>query len=991
LIRYAILGPLSVVGDAITAGRDRVVLAMLLLHPDRVLGAAELIEAVWGAQPPPTVRAQLQTCVSRLRRALPPEAIMTDPAGYRLRCPPEELDASVFARLVARAREDRDNELFRQALDLWRGPALAEIDSLAVRRSAAVWDERRAVATEEWVELELAAGRARELLGELAGLVEQFPLRERLRGQLMTALWRSGRQADALAEYRRVRQVLSDELGLDPGPELQQLHQQILAGGTPAAAEPAGVRVRCLPRTVGDFTGREELVERLLSVIEKADRKAPVVAVVDGMAGSGKSTLALHVASLVGDGYPDAHLFVDLHGHSTEQPLEPAAALLVLLRQLGVRAERIPASPVERVGLWRTELAGRRALVLLDNAASSAQVADLLPTSPGSLALVTGRRRLIGLDGVHPESLGVLSEAEAVTLLARIAGGRVLAEPLAAAEVVRHCGGLPLALRLAGARLAHRPRWRVADLVDRLGAAPLPELAAENRSVADAFALSYAPLAGPARQMFRLLGLCPGPSFDVLAAAALAGVSRRDAQDALDDLVDVHLVEEPERDVYRLHDLLREYAAALAAELPEAEQRAALIQALDLQVHATAATMPVYFRQNSDRDLGAPAPLRPDLIDAVRDPAARFERERPHLAAFVEAAAGCGRPEYVWWIPRVAWWYMYSHGFSREMMDLLHQAIAIVENGRDPTGHATLANYLASGYMRAADYARGLELLRLSIRLRDQVGRHDAKVSPLANVAAIQHQLCHFAEAVEAAREARRLSALTGETIRGRSLVFNLGQSSFRLGRYAEALYYHRLHLLTGMEHRDETVVLTALAYLQRIRRREGSMTIAVAHRHLDFLLRRVTHHGLLPMEAHLRNDLGVLLRAESRLVEAVAEHQEAVRIARRVGDPQYEAEFLNEFGHTCRAAGDLAQARELYEQVLTVAMTVPQGFEEARAAAGIAECLVGTDPEQARRSWTTALAAFRRMGVPERFEVEKRLGELDQLRLGAGGETMVR
>ncbi|WP_127498600.1 AfsR/SARP family transcriptional regulator [Actinoplanes solisilvae] len=479
-MRYRILGPLTVTVDgqsvAITAGRDRIVLAMLLLHAGRVLGVGALADAVWGADPPATARGQLQSCVSRLRRSLPPDVIHSDPAGYSLTPGPGELDSAEFARLIAEARERHDPALYRRALDLWRGDAAAGIDAHGVRLAAATLDQQHVAALEAWAELELAAGRANDLIGDLSAAVDRFPLQERLSGQFMRALHRCGRQAEALAEYRRVRSALREELGLDPGHELQELHTGILAGtvGTrPSEPVPPPAPIRCMPRTVGDFTGRVELVRRMVTAIDEAGTGGPVVAVVDGMAGSGKTTLALHVAALLGDRYPDAHLFVDLQGHSAEQPLEPSAALLILLRQLGVDFE-LPANLIDRISLWRTELAKRRTLVLFDNAASSAQVADLLPTAPGSLALVTSRRRLAGLDGVHPESLSVLNADEAVTLLARIAGPRIWAEPEAAVQVVRRCGGLPLAIRLAGARLAHRPRWQVSDLpaaARRLGAA----------------------------------------------------------------------------------------------------------------------------------------------------------------------------------------------------------------------------------------------------------------------------------------------------------------------------------------------------------------------------------------------------------------------------------------------------------------------------------------------------------------------------------------
>lgn len=407
-MRFGILGPLTAAEATneipITAGRDRIVLALLLLHVGRIVPPAELVDAVWEDDPPVTARGQIQTCVSRLRRLLPGGTLVTDPAGYGISVADDDLDAAVFGRLTARARmltsaaPDDALKLFREALGLWRGPALSGVGAEAVRRRAAVLDEERAATFEDWIDLELATGRERDLVAELIGLVERYPLRERLRLQLMLALHRTGRQSDALAEYRRVRELLGEELGIEPGPALQDLHRQILMGEVPpaAAARAATSPVRSLPRTVGDFTGRDQAVSTLL----RAAAETTVLAI-DGMAGSGKTTLALRVAGLLADSYPDAQLFLDLRGHSEQAPLEVDAALLALLRQLGVEPGRIPPDLEGRAALWRAELTGRRALVVLDNAASSSQVTAMLPASPDNLCIVTSRRRLAGLDGVH--------------------------------------------------------------------------------------------------------------------------------------------------------------------------------------------------------------------------------------------------------------------------------------------------------------------------------------------------------------------------------------------------------------------------------------------------------------------------------------------------------------------------------------------------------------------------------------------------------------
>jgi DNA-binding SARP family transcriptional activator/tetratricopeptide (TPR) repeat protein len=963
-VRYRILGPLSVTEDgqqvAITAGRDRVLLATLLLHAGRVVDHATLAEALWGIGPPPTARSQLQICVSRLRRRLPPDAIGSDPAGYRLTCAPDDLDATTFTRLVARARAGGDAALYREALDLWRGEALVGIDSQPVRAGAAALDEQYVAAVEEWAELELAAGRDRELIGPLSAAADRFPLRERLRGQLIRALAGAGRAADALAEFRRIRDDLVEELGIEPGAELQDLHRRLLSVGEAAP-------VRSLPRTVGDFTGRDEVVARLLTELE---RPGPAIAVIDGMPGSGKTTLALHVAALVGERYPDAHLFVDLQGHSAEQPLEPGAALLILLRQLGIPAAMIPAELRDRITLWRNELAWRRALVIFDNAYSSAQLAELLPTVPGSAALVTTRRRLMGLDGVHTERLAVLSPGDALALLARIAGGRIATESTAAAGVVRRCGGLPLALRLAGARLAHRPRWRVADLVRRLGESALPELAAEDRSVAAAFTLSYGQLGEPARRMFRLLGVYPAPLFDGLAAAALAELPLDEAQDLLDDLIDGHLLDEPEPGIFRLHDLLREYAAALIAELPPEAAEAVL----DLQTHAFVATMPPRHLNLLRRDMGTPRPLRPDLLAALADPAARFEWERPQLGAYVEAA---GHTRYAWWIPRAAWWYLFNGGYNDDLKALFEQSMRSVEMADDQQGIAVVANYLASAYVRVSDFPRALEMVDRSIRLQEKLGNWPAVATTLGNRAGVYEAVGRFAECLASAREAMRLSALHGDASHSSSALTHIVAGYGRLGRFAEALRYCRRLLLLGVESGDVGLIATALINIQKCKREAGPGCPAAADRYLSAALRLTRLRGNRPLEAEVLNEQAVVLRNRGRYDEAAALHEAAIAIIRRTSDRTYEVVFLHDFAITRGSAGDWVSALELHRRALRLAQGHGMAYLAACAEAGVAECLARTDPKQARRLWLVALAAFREMGVPDQYEVERRLAAL--------------
>ncbi|MBL7254532.1 AfsR/SARP family transcriptional regulator [Paractinoplanes lichenicola] len=948
---------------------------MLLLHAGRVLGVGALADAVWGADPPATAKGQLQTCVSRLRRLLPGGAIRSDPAGYCLTPGPGELDVAEFTWLADQARRRQDAGLYRRALDLWRGDAAAGIDSHGVRLAADVLDQQHIAVLEDWAELELAAGHDRDLVGALFTAVDRFPLQERLSGQLMRALHRSGRPADALAEYRRVRSALREELGLDPGRDLQELHTSMLTGAAPAP--PGQGPIRCLPRTVGDFTGRDEVVRRLVGAIDAAGDAGPVIAVIDGMAGSGKTTLALHVATLLGDRYPDAHLFVDLRGHHAEQPLDPAAALLVLLRQLGVGSERIPPGLVDRVGLWRTELARRRALVLFDNAATSAQLADLMPTGPGSLALVTSRRRLLGLDSVHPESLAVLDPAEAVELLTRIAGDRVRAEPAAAAEVARRCGGLPLALRLAGARLAHRPRWRVADLVQRLGESALPELEAEDRSVVSAFAVSYRQLPEGVRRVFRLLGLCPAGDFDELTAAALTGLALSAARDALDDLVDVHLVDEPEPGVYRLHDLLREYAAALASELAPEARADALGALLDLQLQAAAASNLPAYRSAVERDVGRLVPLRPDLLAAVADPVARLERERPHLRAYVEAAATTpGLARYAWQLPRAAWRLLFQRGYLDDVYAMNERALVMLREVGDRQATATVLNYLASVHYRRSQLDEAARLIGECVAIRRTLPDRDALGRALANMAALQHELGRWTECIEIAFEVRRIGAARY----GRDEINVLANVFQHQGRYHEALRYHRLRLLQQLEIGDRTRIADTLLNLAVIKHAIGAVGLATARRQAWVALRLVQRAGYPHGEANAQHELALLLAAEGRRDEAIAVHRRALEIVERLNDQEQESRLCLGFGRTLRQAGDGEAARAMLRRALRVAERSRMPYPLALARAGLGHDLIGEDPAEARRLLGLARGPLATMRARQLAEVEAALAAVGEV-----------
>lgn len=1020
VMRFGILGPLQL-GDGsatVTAARERTLLAVLLLNAGRVVAVDELVDAVWDEDPPSTARGQLQSCVSRLRRTLvaagfPPDLLGTDPAGYLVRVEsPVCLDATDFARLVDEARTAVADErfadaarAFRTALALWRGPALAAITAPAVRRGAAVLDEQRMLAIEDRFDVELRLGRGGDLLAELTALVERHPLRERLRAQLMLALRATGRTADALEVYRAGREILAGELGIEPGPRLRETHRQILVGaagpvvdraaaepGPPVAARPAP---RCLPRAIADFTGHAEVVAQLRGDIAGADPDRPAVHAIDGMAGSGKTTLAVHVATALGASYPDAHLFVDLHGHSEQSPLTPDAALATLLRQLGVSSERIPTELDDRVMLWRSELAHRRALIVLDNAASTAQVSPLLPAGPGCLVLVTSRRRLVGLDGVRPRSLTVLTPTEAVELLARIAGPeRVRADPGGAAEVVRRCGYLPLAIRLAGARLAHRPRWQLADLIQRLGTdrSPLAEFTAEHRRVADAFALSYVQVTPPAQRAFRLLSWYPGRQLDAYVVAALTGESLAVARELLDELVDAHLVETLDGDRYRLHDLVREYAAELATAgggaagaglsasgggAADADGQRAITALLDLHLHACGRISQARESPVSRANFVLPPPPRPDLVDAcVALGQAWFEERRPELPALVRAALEHGRYRHCWQLARASWRMLYAAGHSDELICTHTMGLRAAEALGEDCAIATMRNYLASAYFRLGRYAEAIELMEVALELRHRLGDRPGLAGTHKNLGVAYAITGRIPEALENLERAlslyRELDNLPGIA----DALNDLGLTYLGLGRYEEALVMQRRQLLLCRQLGETFYISSAMAHIGTVLSRQGHYDQAL--RRLRVALRMKEADGNRYGVGELFNEIGMIARARGRSAEAAELHRRALDVMLTVGDRAGECTSRSCLGRALLDLGETEAALASHHQALRAATKIQFRYGQAYALDGIAACLRPTDPGQARSYWTRALTLFEQIGSPERFEVRRCLAELD-------------
>jgi DNA-binding SARP family transcriptional activator len=610
-VEFRLLGPLTAIVDGreldVGSPRERTLLAALVLERGRIVPIARLVDAIWGEAPPTSARTQVHVCVSALRRRFEQagERIMieTRQPGYALRAEEGHCDLDEFVRRTtigrchadANRQRDAAREL-RAALDLWRGPPLTNVTSVIVQDAVLGFTELYASAMEDWLEACLALGHHAEVCRDVARLVDIYPLRERLRRQQVIALYRAGRVADALDAYRRARRAFIDELGLDPSPHFQQLERAVLTHDPVLGAPGAGLHgpaslipevPKQLPPGTGSLTGRQESIEQLRAALRPGDSFLPVV-LVTGPAGAGKTALAVHVCHLVRDRFPDGQLFVDLHGREA-RPVTSASALERFLRAFGVSESAIPVAVEDRIALYRSLVADRRLLVMLDDASSESQVRELLPGGASCGVIVTSRRRLTGLSSVAWADIGVLGTADAIEMLEALAGRHIAAADPNARALVRLCGGLPLALHIAAARLAAHPHWSVGNLVARMDneRQRLDELAHGELGVRESISGTYASLAPQAQRLFRLLGLLEVAGFPAWVGAPLLNDELAAAQELLEHLVEARMVEvaaarDGEVTRYRVHELFRVYARErLATEESAADRQQALTRFAD--------------------------------------------------------------------------------------------------------------------------------------------------------------------------------------------------------------------------------------------------------------------------------------------------------------------------------------------------------------------------------------------------------------------------
>ncbi|HZM83560.1 MAG TPA: BTAD domain-containing putative transcriptional regulator [Candidatus Limnocylindrales bacterium] len=617
-MRYRLLGPLEITDGQHTfspsAPRLRTTLALLLVKRGAPLGLPEVLEELWGTQPPRCGANTVQVFVMRLRRLLAPDVgvshpqqiLRTTPAGYSLRVDPGQLDICGFDDLVAaggQALEGGDPagaaRILREALELWRGCPLSDVPTgLLLRGQVLRLGEAHLSCVELRIEADLRLGRHRELVGELQTMVSCYPLRETFQRQLMLALYRCDRQAEALEVYRRLRQSLVDDLGVEPGAQVRRLHHAILSedpdllchGGSPRSEQMTiAVPMSNLPTDIADFVGRCQDLAAMRTALTGdrgvADCGGAVrLVAISGPAGVGKSTLAVHAAHLLRPAFPDGQFYVNLRD-AAGRPVTPEEVLCRVLYRFGWDSGTIPGSLEERSALYRSRFGGRKVLVILDNAADEAQVRPLLPAGQDCAVLVTSRCRLSGLEGAVSLDLPVFSRGEAGELLARLAGRRrVAADPLSADQIAQLCGLLPLAVRAAGAKLAAKPHWTLADLAARLAdnRRRLCELKVGDLDPRASFAASYRACEPAERHLFRLLAIHPGADFPASVAAAAAEADLVETETALERLVDMRLLRvigrRPRGEArYGYLGLLRDYAAErLDEEEAPGEHEAAL-------------------------------------------------------------------------------------------------------------------------------------------------------------------------------------------------------------------------------------------------------------------------------------------------------------------------------------------------------------------------------------------------------------------------------
>ncbi|MEU5835672.1 BTAD domain-containing putative transcriptional regulator [Streptomyces diacarni] len=837
-LRVAVLGPVRAWRAeqelALGSPQQRALLVALLLRRGRPATIGELVDAVWGAEPPRGAVTVLRTYVSRLRKVLEhergagggPQVIVSVADGYLVRLPPHALDLAVFERRVAEAKKARSAtdlstaaELLRAALELWDGKPLTGVPGPLAEAERHRLDEQRLAAVEVRLDIDLRLGHHEELTAELTSLTAEHPLREKLHGLLMLALYRSGRQAEALAAFRTIRQTLVTELGVEPGEALGDIHARILSAdpslGAPPAPEsatpaltpsdppaPTAARPAQLPADLPVFTGRETELAQTHALLPAGGEhpNAVVISAIGGMAGVGKTTLAVHWAHEIAHRFPDGQLYINLRGFDpTGTAMPPDEATHTFLDALGVPPGQMPGRPEARTALYRSLLADRRVLLLLDNARDTEQVRPLLPAGPGCLAIVTSRNQLTGLianDGARPLTLTPLPLADARDFLARRIGtARLAAEPEAADEIISSCARLPLALAIVAARAATHPSFplyavaeELRDSHGSLDAFAGGDISSDVRAV---FSWSYQALSAPAARLFELLAAAPGPDISAPAAATLAGLSRRETRGLLAELTHAHLLTEHFPGRYAFHDLLRVYAAEQAGSEETAPDREQAVERVLTWYLHTADAASRFLTPHRP-----PVPLIPLLSDneplkfTTYDQALNWcSAERANLVAAIAHAAGA-RTDVAWRLTAALWGFFYLRSHTSDWLTSNRLSLAAARRAGDRRGEAESLTGVANALAISSNLDESIDYYHRALPRWRELGDELGASRIIGNLGDVCLRAGRYEEALEHLQQALEIDRAVGHGWGEGICLNNLGEAHLRLGRLDEARTY---------------------------------------------------------------------------------------------------------------------------------------------------------------------------------------------------------
>ncbi|SBT51393.1 AfsR/SARP family transcriptional regulator [Micromonospora auratinigra] len=987
-VEFRVLGAvqLHVAGDVVPLrGKHRSLLSVLLLQTNEVVSIDRLAEAMWGFPLPGNASGRVRTLVSELRRAWGAggSPIVTEPPGYRLRLTAGQLDLDNFATAMERARQAFAGSQpqaavthFDEALAWWRGAPLGGASGPFIEAHTARLAELRLRAVEERAEAMLAAGWHVEVIAELDRLLAEQPLRERPYGHLMTALYRDGRRGEALEVYRRLRARLSEELGLEPTSQLQRLHRQVLTddpalvGARPPAAEPASPVTAPIAPRASAFVGRTGELSQLDALAAEHERLVLVV----GPAGVGKTTLVANWARRAASRFPDGQLFVDMRGFHIGQQMTPNQALPLLLIALGVAVQQIPVHADGQTALYRSLLAGRRVLISLDNVATAAQVRPLLAAGAGSLVLVTSRDRLSGLvavDGARRINLDELPDAEAVEVLSRTAGVAHSGDDRATLlELARLCGGLPLALRIAGARLADRPDLGLRRHVDELTAdGPMARLSVvgdEGASVRGTFALSYEALPPGPQRMFRLLGAVPAPAgMSPAALAALGGWSAVPVESTIDVLARMHLVKITEQGRVVCHDLLLHFAAELMAEHDPADERSAAVdRLLHFYLHTADRAAVVLIGRSRLRLPRDPLPAGVSPVELVDQARARewVDVEWPNLVAALDDAALSGRHRMVVQLADAIRDFLQMQASPAQGLQLVRTGLTAAQRAGDLRAQAAMRQSLSYLHWRAADYQAVLDECRTAAALAERAGWQQGRSAALCNSGIALAQLGRTPDAISQLRRALAIDREIGDRTGEAGKLINLAAAHEQIGELAAAAEFCESALPLVRETGQHQACCIALENLARVRREQGHFDAALdaLRRALD-ITRTIgaprEEVAVLTTTGLVHCDTGALDAAASALTRSV-------ELARHTGDIRLEgfahiglARVRTRQGLLDHAAESLATALPLVDRITHHRANVETLLARAEL------CVTAREHQTAREHATRALTVAAESG----------------------------